>query len=370
MKCHLAYSVPSTGTIFKKGARRLREGFQGMGLPISLIGRRDRIDTRCWPASSPYTITANLYRAFSQRMPTLLYHLTEKVRCDFDVGDIFVGHPYFPYSEGSRGVTELSAESRIRPRVFAIMSPLHCNLGIQTNHINKDYLESIDRLFPMVDVLFGIMGQYWADKWKESPYSHWLSKLVRVDMAIDVGQFPRVKHHFNPPGKRGYLYIGRNDPMKGIDILRETMQMVGDHPKGWIGSGAEIPGIPRISQPRRLSVSYMARIAKHFDFFVTTGVADPNPTTILECMSWGFPVICTPQSGYYETDYLLNIPVDDPPQAAHILRQLQFAPEDKLASIADLAREVVRTRYSWSMFAHTVISTIVGLAAGEGRSFC
>ena len=102
----------------------------------------------------------------------------------------------------------------------------------------------------------------------------------------------------------------------------------------------------------------MKSVAERFDFFITTGIADPNPTTILESMAWGFPVICTPQSGYYETSYLRNVYHGDIDKSLETLRELQFAPEEVLRRMADEARRTVETEYNWENFMSTIFSAM------------
>ena len=150
--------------------------------------------------------------------------------------------------------------------------------------------------------------------------------------------FPGLKTKFNPPGKRRFLFIGRNDPMKGIDLLTKLLSE-GREFLRWVDW--RWPGYPRYSQGLPTPGShpeFMQQIAERFDFFITTGVADPNPTTILESMSWGFPVICTPQSGYYETTYLRNVYHDNIPRSLEVLDELQYAKEEDLMAMANEAR--------------------------------
>jgi len=289
-------------------------------------------------------------------MPTLLYHLTERVHCRFQPNDIFLGHPYFPHTEGRHGVTELALKENIRPRKVALISPLHCDVKIKTDHINKEFLDDVDKLLSSTDILFAIMGEYWWDQWDSSPYAHWKSKMVRLDMAVDAQRYPRIKKSFNPAGKRGYFYVGNSsDPRKGVDFLSRLMNQFGDYPKGWIGSGPDIPNVPRISDSRQLTPEFMTEVRKQYDFFISPAKADPNPTTILESMAWGFPVACTPKSGYYKKDYRKNIYLDDIAGSVAVLNELQYADEQKLMSMADKAREVVVADYSWDKFTSTVI---------------
>jgi len=358
MKSHFVYSVPVNHSLIARIERKIRAKLNNMGFPVGLLSNRqpDIGDFKSWPVQSPSENTRNLYLALSNKMPTLLYHLTERVRCRFQPNDIFLGHPYFPHREGRCGVTEMAFKEKIRPRKMALITPLHCDVKIKTDHINKDFLDDVDRLMPSVDILFAIMGEYWWDQWDNSPYAHWKSKMVRLDMAVDAQRYPRIKKSFNMPGKRKYLYIGNSqDPRKGTDFLSQLMSQQEDRPAGWIGSGPDIPHVPRISDYCSLTPEFMAGIARQYDFFISPAKADPNPTTILESMAWGFPVICTPQSGYYETDYRKNIYLDDIDNSVNILKELQYTDEQKLLLMADKAREVVIADYNWDKFTSTII---------------
>jgi len=363
MRCHFVYSVPIhlDRSISARIKRKIRSFLNERSIPVGLLSNRQPTndDFKLWPIQSPSENTRNIFRALSAKAPTLLYHLTERVRCQFQPDDIFLGHPYFPHKEGFFGVTELALKERVRPKIVALITPLHCDVKISTDHINKAYLDDVDKLLPAADVLFAIMGEYWWDKWDSSVYSHWKPKMVRLDMAVDAERYPRIKKIFNPPGKRGYLYIGNSsDPRKGTDYLSQLMGLIGDHPKGWIGSGPDIPNVHRISGNRQLDPVFMAEIAKQYDFFISPAVADPNPTTILESMAWGFPVVCTPQSGYYETDYRKNIFLDDVAKSVNNLHELQYADERKLMSMADKAREIVVADYSWDKFTSIIIQNL------------
>ena len=363
MKCHFVYSVPMQveNAFLARAQRKLRRILSDHGLPMGLLSNRQpsEMDFQRWPVQSPYENTRNLYCALSERMPTLLYDLTERVYCKFHADDIFLGHPYFPHLEGGYGVTEMSVKQKIRPRILALITPLHCDVEINTYHINKAFLDDVDKLLPSADMLFGIMGEFWWDQWDHSPYAHWKKKMIRLDMAVDTLRYPRIKKRFNRPGKRGYLYIGNSsDPRKGADFLSRMMAQLSDYPRGWIGSGPDIPNVPRIAQGTQLTPAFMSEVAEKYDIFISPSVADPNPTTILESMAWGFPVVCTPQSGYYQTSYRKNIYLDNIDQSVNVLRDMQYLEEAKLMLMADKARDVVVADYSWDKFTSSITNNI------------
>jgi glycosyltransferase involved in cell wall biosynthesis len=361
VNCHLAYSVPFFGrSLAARGERKVRRLLQECGFGVKVVSSRQPspADLDAWPVCSPYENTKHLYRAISQRCPTILYHLTERVRCDLGPEDVFLGHPCFPHKKNGRGVTELAVRSKARPRRLALITPLHCDTEIESDHINRDFLNDVERLLSGADVLFAIMGEYWWDRWDTSPFRHWKNKMVRLDMAVDVSRYPRVKRRFNPPGKRGFLYIGPNSKRKGSDFLARLMGSMGQYPRGWVGHGADIPNIARISGRRPLDPQFMAEVARSYDFFVSPSRADPNPTTILESMAWGFPVVSTVESGYYETSYRKNIYIEDFERSLAVLRALQHQDEGELIAMSDAARAEVERDYTWERFTGTIVKDL------------
>ena len=255
-----------------RAGRKARSVFNDMGIPVGLLSNRQPAeeDLKFWPIQSPSENTRHLYSALAKRMPTFLYHLTECAHCCFQPDDVFLGHPYFPHRVGKYGVTELAFKEKVRPRKMALITPLHCDAQIRTEHINKGFLDDVDRLMPSVDILFAIMGEYWWDQWDLSPYAHWKPKMIRLDMAVDGDRYPRIKKSFNMPGQRKYLYIGNSyDLRKGTDFLSQLMSQLKDCPMGWIGSGPDIPHVPRIAEHCSLTPEFMREIAMQYDFFIS-----------------------------------------------------------------------------------------------------
>lgn len=359
MVCHFVYSVP-VQTSLQRLSRRIRCRLNRASIPVGLISNRSPNYTALekWPTQSPFANTKNIYAALARVFSTKLYHLTEQVKIDFKPDDVFLGHPFFPYTLAEAGVTEFAVSAHRRPKTLALITPLHCNLDVNTSHINKAFLDHVNTLLPNADILFGIMGKYWWDQWDASPYAHWKSKMIRLDMALDTAKYPFIRKKFNKPGHRKFLYIGRNDPMKGIDFLQALAANSKDCEFGWIGPGPDIPGVKRIAGLIALTPEYMSKVAEEYDFFINTSVADPNPTTVLECMAWGFPVICTPQSGYYETAYIKNVYLNDLNLSVAALKVFQFAPEEELVKIVNEARKVVEVEYTWGKLTDMILGVI------------
>ncbi|MBM3157902.1 MAG: hypothetical protein FJ004_11555, partial [Chloroflexi bacterium] len=175
------------------------------------------IPIRYTPLFAPYSITVNLYRYLSDRYPTMLYDLLETGSIKLEKDDILLGHP----NRDPSTIVQQTFRNGYNSKCKALIFPLHHGIPA----INEYAIPLIDQ----ADIVFGIMGQYWYDTIDTSFLAPWKHKIVRLDMAIDTIEYPLVKHHFNPPGRRGYLYIGSNRPEKGCSILARTMAELNDY---------------------------------------------------------------------------------------------------------------------------------------------
>jgi hypothetical protein len=110
------------------------------------------------------------------------------------------------------------------------------------------------------------------------------------------------------------------------------------------------------------SVDFSSQAGKNlvagFDFLLTVGKADCNPTTILEAMAWGLIPICTPTSGYQGIPSIPNVPLDDAAAAAAIVRRLLYADESELAAMQAENWRLLDQHYAWDRFAGQVIAAI------------
>jgi len=346
MMIHFVYSVPPPAGRLSLKLNRLYRWLRRRApyLPVPWRNGLSRWGGRIIPA--PASITQHLYTFLAERQPTRLYDLDERLRLVFSEDDIILGHPW-PHPAT---IMQQAMRSPQKCRLKALIFPIHH--GIPS--INASAAPLVER----ADVVFGIMGPYWYDTLEKSAFALWKPKIIRLDMAVDARQYPRVKREFNPPGQRGYLYIGSNRPEKGCDVLSRTMAGLPEFKRGWIGFGREIPHLRHISSAVELTRDFIARLCQQYDFFINTSVSDANPTTILEAMAWGLPVACTPQSGYYDMPELVMLSTTDIEHNIHALKALQYAPESELERISQANAERVHSYYTWDRFCKTVWDTV------------
>src|SRR5665647_1142413 len=336
-RVHFVYPMfraPSPALRMRRGAI---DTMQRFGFDVSLLGDRTSVRTESWPARSPFSVTHNVYSRLKERLPVHLYDWQESVSISNQGCDILLGHPH------------LLDQSKVWDRAFRrggwglriAMTPL--------SHRHAHVSGRLDRFVPGLDAIFGIMGPYWGDTWQNSALAHWAPKLTRLDMAIDVQRFPFVKTSFNPPGKRRFLYIGNDNPDKGLVLLSILFGLARTSRCTWIGTGRDVPNLEHRSW-RPFTAEAVQLLAEEFDFLITMGTSDANPTTILEAMAWGLPVCCTPQSGYYRMPEITSMSINDMNQNVNILDMLQEAPETELLTLAKKARALVERDYTWERF--------------------
>lgn len=343
---HFVYATaPGPGPLGRLRARASRAG-----LPVSYFGDRERVDSSAWPFHAPLSITHHLLAALRGLDRVRLYDWKERTAIRPAPGDILIGHP-FP-RDSSRVWNRACLAGGFKARLA--LAPVHHGL--------PEICLDLERYLPHCDRVLGITGPYWWETWPDSVYAHWLPKLTPVDMAIDVGHYPRLKRRFNPPGRRRFLFIGNGEPYKGAHLLSILFGRAGSSCV-WVGADRDLAHLdPR--PPMTFAGPPLERLLDECDVFLTMGVSDANPTTILEAMAWGLPVACTPQSGYHRTPEITTLSTTDMPHNLAVLERFQHAPEDELVAIADRARRLVETRYGFDRFCGTVLDEVGKHAAG------
>ena len=304
------------------------------------------------PLQAPWTITKNLFTYLRRYTRVKLYDWDEYGQIQCGPRDIILGHPH----SDPQTIIQQTVLASPRCRLKALLFPMH--------HAMPTISQFTLPLIKKADKVLGIMGPYWRDRLDQSHFAPWKHKITSLDMAIDVREYPFVKKQFNPPGRRGYLYIGGNRPEKGCDVLSATMKQLNGFRRGWIGGGEEILNVPRLAPYASLTPQFVSSLANEYDFFVNTSVSDANPTTILEAMAWGFPVACTPQSGYYNMSTVTTLNTTDIEDNVKKLLDLQYAPEERLQQMSREARRLVETHYTWEHFCSSVWRELEPYALG------
>lgn len=295
--------------------------------------------------STPYAITNELASRLAKKYDLKVYDWNEKTTIKPGKGDILIGHPHPERNTIYRNSFRNKGWSK---RI--LMNPFA--------HAMPEYIAFFDDLVTESEGYLAICGKYWIDTIAESIVSHWQPWIEHLDLAVNKINFPFIKNKFNEPGRRSFLYIGHTLPFKGGDYLSSLADANPEIQIGWIGSG-EMPS-SRITAhgKRNFSDPSSLELISSYDFLIHCGRSDANPTTILEAAAWGLVPVCTPQSGYYEEDWFINIPLDDIDKSSAILNNLNYIPESNLLDYQEKARIALNNHYNWERFSQQVIDCI------------
>lgn len=340
---HFVYVLPRSLNIFCKVYRRIMR---------QEIARRASVSTYNWPSplSAPQSITFNVGKHLEGQYRVKFYDWSEKITINPKPGDILFGH----LSTDRRTVMWNSIRDTRYSKKYLI----------QPYNNNEEQVGWLRDGLSLCDGFFAIGGDYWADNFVESPLKEFGHKIIHLNMAVDSLSYPIVKNDFGPPGKRRFLYIGRKGRFgdeKGIGLLEELAKSIPGFQGGYICGGTEIRGWKKISSPTPLTPEIMKKIGSEYDIFINMSRADAQATTILEAMSWGFPIACTNQSGYSRETSFFYLSLEDMEQNIKTIRKIQNLSTDELGAIAVENRKIVENKYSWDVFLTNMDNVIRGM---------
>lgn len=345
---HFVYTVPFGSTVVRRGIdKALRLGhvppLHRMGLDPLIPWQR--------PIRAPHSISYHVLHSLKEKAEVRFYSIYEKGTIRLGDQDIFIGQPVplggFSYS----GRPESDDWDSITSATLRHYAGSHHRKILMMPYANDPMLVAWakDLAEHYANGLILIGGEIWTRNWSETPFgSIDIGKTIRLDMGIDLRDYPMVKKSFNAPGKRGYLYIGHTGWYKNIAELERIAARMPGFRFTHIGAG-EIRGWKKISGFAKLTPAYMTELAKEHDIFVSTSTADAQATTVLEQMCFGLVVACTPESGY-EHSSLVRLHTHNTDANVRALTDLQSAPSSELESRVGENRRIAAEMHSWELF--------------------
>lgn len=352
---HLAYTVPLGRTL----ARRALDKALRL-LHVTPLHRfvHDALIPWQHPIRAPHSISHNLIDAIRGRGHDVrLYSLYEHTVADIKEDDIFIGQPVPDGGFGAHrsllddhaSVTSRTIREFPSARNFIIMPYAH---DAQYSTFAKDLFRT--NAAAGGGAIF-IGGKIWEHDWDiKSPLADIgaLRKVHITEMGIDVDEYPMVKTAFNPKGKRKYFYIGHTAWYKNTPQLERIAAAMPEHSFVHIGGG-ELRGWENRGFAS-LTPAFMQSLAQECDIFVNVSTADPQATTIVEQMSFGFAVACTPETGY---DYpaIATLRTSDTEHNVRVLQNLQDIDEGELLRQTRENRKIVEEKHGWAQFTDKVL---------------
>lgn len=161
------------------------------------------------------------------------------------------------------------------------------------------YHEQHQRVLDRSSVFIPLCGKtVWKASAQDAMLSRWHGKGQQLELGFSRTLFPQVKHTFNAPGARGFLYVGQHSEQKGTGILLEAFQKLG-YPL-YVGNG-ELSAVPGAYGPNihvlgwvdNADQDFWRTTALNVDFMVCPTQWDCQPVSPMENLSRGFPIIGT-----------------------------------------------------------------------------
>jgi glycosyltransferase involved in cell wall biosynthesis len=303
--------------------------------------------------STPQTITRELGKILAKYYQTKVYDIAQTGIIEPAPGDILLGHPHRDQRTiFVRSFHQTGWSKRV------VMCPF--------SHGLPEICAWVDPLICEADAFLAIAGKPWFDTMEETYFSHWRHKSVRLDLAVRPEHYPSVKRKWNVAGARRFLYIGYVGKAKGTDYLCALAEANPDLHFAWIGGGGAEGGVLGSSRVEALGACDMSlqasrELVASFDFVISCGRSDANPTTLLEALAWGLVPICTVQSGYDAQrgeDWVVNFPLDNLVGASAVLHRLNQAESGELDEYVRRGRRALASHYTWDRFGADVISAL------------
>ena len=210
------------------------------------------------------------------------------------------------------------------------------------------------------DFYLAICGDYWFKRIAKSKFRSWKKKMIQIDLGLDIFKYPKIKKEFNKINERKFLYIGNdyayNNYAKNLPYLKEISKLVGEEKFGTIGnkSVGKIKHYGWLNLQEKESLM----IIKNYDFLIQVSKHDANPSTVLECMSWGIIPVITKQCGYKKEKSIFNIPLNDKRGVNKIINKLQKIPSEKLKKFQIENYKILKKSYNWIKFQSIIKKTI------------
>lgn len=298
------------------------------------------------PISSPYTVTYNVARYLKARadergMAFQYVNLDDTRGHAFDADDIVIGHLW--HTPGSFVRQALAQQAC---PVFILQPYSSCM-------VSQGDVATYCALFERATHCFWITGEAW---WQHMPHSGFASlrdRSTRLDMAVNAEKHPYCKATWNPPGRRGFLTIGADIPAKGLDRIAELAQMSGIR-LGYFGNAPKerFQHVARFKYYGGIEFKtpVIEQVCRDYDFFLTLGRCDANPTTMLETACWGLVGACNSASGYIPNQPFLELRGDDLVFDWEQVERMNAMPEHELQERSQRLRALMETSYTWDNF--------------------
>jgi hypothetical protein len=349
---YFVYTVPMGTNIFRRAIDKLIR-ITNIVPPLHRYGFDFLIPWRK-PNRAPHSHSRHLLHEFKKYGKVRFYSLYEKGVIHLKPDDIFFGQPVPQGGFGLGPRPETDDHESITSRTLRENIDNNHNKFFFIPFANDPVLMSWakDLAFNYADKVILQGGEFWTRDWKNNVFGQLDQKnVLRVNNAIDPNDYYFIKKSFNPPDKRKFLYIGHTAWYKNtVELERIASQMpgfVGGHIGGGIIKGWKNYGFSDFTP------EFLKNLADEYDIFINTSSGDANATTILENICFGFPVACTPETGF-EYPSIIKLSTTDTAENIKKLTAMKNMSESELKKLVEENMKFVKKYYTWDNFLNEI----------------
>jgi hypothetical protein len=292
--------------------------------------------------SSPWSVGNNLLKVLQTQFKVEVHDWNAKYQIQSGFNDILIGHPH------------PNAKTVFRKSFNGQWAFRYVICPFTTNPQQMYFVEPYAR---RADAFFAICGPVWANDLSSSLYAHLGTKFVHLDMAIDSDNWPPLERLFAEPGKRKFAFIGSSLGLKGTPFFEHLAVRRLKHEMGWIGASRWVRSNADCIKYLDLNSEQGRKDLAQYDFVISPGRSDANPTVLLEAMSLGLIPICTKRSGYDDEEHFYQLEYGNVEGGIAVLDSLQRISNEELIDRQKKNYSYV-TSYSWERFTSIVIEQI------------
>ncbi len=287
-----------------------------------------------------------------------MYDVSERGELRLSSDDIFIGHAWPDFNTKTTAKNKWSTFDPEQITNSVVLRYPNDERVFMIGPFNTD-ADQIGWSLPLLAKtknFIGICGDRWVRDLEDVFPVFRQCQFHHLNMALDPRQYPMVKRKFNPKGKRKFLYVGRVSQEKGTDMLAELASRSPGFHCGYISSG-RINSCVKIADQAIFTVDYVKNLVNEYDYFLSFSTYDAQATTVLEAMSWGLGIACTPESGY-EHESIFELSTADLAHNLKAVETMQSIDEERLTNMQKANLQLLNQKYSWDIFRDKLIKII------------
>ena len=210
-----------------------------------------------------------------------------------------------------------------------------------------------------VDTFSAITGEYWRDQCSATVFAPLADFFDHIDLAVNTESYPTVdQEDVKTRDSRKWLYVGNHAHFKNLGYLNRLAKQLPEIEFHRIGPVKRKYRSLIQHGPSDLLSDEFLKIATSCRFLITPGIADANPTVILEAMALGLIPVAPPGSGYYPSSGVLPIFGDSLSRDLQLIRDYAALDGETVMELISNNNKMLASRFNWVRFTDDILRSL------------